>query len=238
MATKPTLINSVVRATHLLDALGAARSPQPAKKLARTVGIPLPTAYHLLRTLVHEGYVEHTDEGYSLGDQAAALGRGAEPHRVRRTLRELHRELHAATYLSTYTDGEVELSEIVDSPAAPRIDLWVGFTEAAHATALGKALLTGLPDDDRREFVSRHALSSLTPHTLTSPRTLMAQVGQPARFTIDREEYLLGVVCVAVQVPGRPQAVAVSVSTNRADQVLARVDELHRAAGLVALSTA
>ncbi|MGC5617660.1 IclR family transcriptional regulator [Georgenia sp. Z1491] len=236
MATKPTLINSVVRATHLLDALGDARSPQPAKKLARAVGIPLPTAYHLLRTLVHEGYVEHTNEGYALGDQAAALGRGAEPHRVRRVLRGLHDALHAAAYLSTYADGEALLTEVVDSPEAPRIDMWVAFDEAAHATALGKALLTSLPDDDRREFVARHTFADLTPHTLTSPRAFMAQIGRQVPFAVDREEYLLGVVCVAVQVPGRAQAVAVSVPAGRAEQVLARIDELHRTAGLVALA--
>lgn len=67
MATRPTLIDSVVRALSILDAVGAAELPQPAKKLARETGIPLPTAYHLLRTLVHERYLQRSPARYSLG---------------------------------------------------------------------------------------------------------------------------------------------------------------------------
>jgi hypothetical protein len=52
MIGEATLIVSVQRALNLLDAVGADR-PLPAKTLARRTGLPLPTAYHLVRTLVH-----------------------------------------------------------------------------------------------------------------------------------------------------------------------------------------
>lgn len=236
MATQPTLINSVTRALHLLDAVGAAESPQPAKRLARATGIPLPTTYHLLRTLVHEGYLERTQQGYVLGDRVDALSQGAQTRRVRHVLHRLHDHLHAAAYLAALDDGEIVLTEIVDSPAAPRTDLWVGFHDAAHATALGKAVLAALPEESRRAYVATHPLVDLTPHTVTSPRALMDEVARAAGLAVDREEYALGVVCAAVPVPGHPQAVAVSVPARRAREVLGRADELRRAARLVALA--
>ncbi|GAA4286924.1 helix-turn-helix domain-containing protein [Georgenia daeguensis] len=88
MAAQPTLINSVVRALNLLDAVGAAGGPVPAKRLAHAVGLPLATTYHLLRTLVHEGYLARTPEGYVIGERVDALAAGvAMPERSRQAPR-------------------------------------------------------------------------------------------------------------------------------------------------------
>ncbi|WP_159045551.1 helix-turn-helix domain-containing protein, partial [Streptomyces puniciscabiei] len=51
-----TLIGSVQRAMRLLETVATHVYGAPAKQLARETGLALPTAYHLLRTLVHEGY--------------------------------------------------------------------------------------------------------------------------------------------------------------------------------------
>lgn len=73
MPDGPTLINSVRRAVHLLDAVGSAGGPVPAKALARRTQLPLATTYHLLRTLVHEGYLTRQQGGYVLGDRLTTL---------------------------------------------------------------------------------------------------------------------------------------------------------------------
>jgi IclR family transcriptional regulator, acetate operon repressor len=237
VAAQPTLINSVVRALNLLDAVGAASGPVPAKRLAHAVGLPLPTAYHLLRTLVHEGYLARTADGYVVGDRVDALAAGgAQPRRSRQVLQQLHDELGAAAYLSVLDDGEIRLAEIVDSPSAPRTDLWVGFHDAAHATALGKAVLATLPESDRRDYLSRHPLVDLTPRTVTSARALLHELDAESDIAVDHEEYALGTVCLATPVPESPMAVAVSVPVQRAAAVLARADVLRRAARLVALA--
>lgn len=54
-----TLIGSVQRAMRLLEAVAGHECGAPAKQLARETGLALPTTYHLLRTLVHEGYLRH-----------------------------------------------------------------------------------------------------------------------------------------------------------------------------------
>lgn len=244
MAGEPTLIGSVRRALHLLDAVGAASSPLPAKALARRTGQRLPTTYHLLRTLVHEGYLRRVDGGYVLGDRVSALvGPGtpsARAARIRPILRGLHDDLHAAAYLSLLDDGEIRLVEVVDSPAAPRVDLWVGFSQAAHATALGKAVLSALPEQDRRGYLSAHELPDLTQHTITDPAELLRRLGTSRDYALDREEYALGTACVATAVPSPTLvgAVAVSVPVQRVGPVLDHGDVLRRAARLVAYAVA
>jgi IclR family transcriptional regulator, acetate operon repressor len=203
----PTLITSVQRAFRLLEAVSTHDNGAPAKQLARETGLPLATAYHLLRTLVHDGYLDKLgDGGFVLGDRLQSLqttGRGqALLSRVRPTLAALRDELATAAYLTFYEDGEIRVAEIVDSARAPRVDLWVGFEDAGHATALGKSVLRELDDEARKDYLSRHHLADLTPRTITSrPELLRRLDASPvAPAVTDLEEYTLGTVCVAVPV--------------------------------------
>ncbi|MGW1749591.1 IclR family transcriptional regulator [Streptomyces sp. NPDC002092] len=203
----PTLITSVQRALRLLEAASAHENGAPAKQLARETGLPLATAYHLLRTLVHDGYLRKLGDGaFVLGDRLQTLrttGRGqALLSRVRPTLAALRDEFATAAYLTFYEDGEIRVAEIVDSARAPRVDLWVGFEDAGHATALGKSVLRELDDEARKDYLSRHHLADLTPRTITSrPELLRRLDASPvAPAVTDLEEYTLGTVCVAVPV--------------------------------------
>jgi DNA-binding IclR family transcriptional regulator len=246
VAGEPTLIESVRRALNLLNVVGEADRPLPAKTLARRAGLPLPTAYHLLRTLVHEGYLTRLGGlGYVLGDRIAALSgpRGdtaAQVARAHPILKQLHEDVSAAAYLSVLADGEITLVDVVDSPATPRVDLWVGFHDAAHATALGKAVLSALDDSTRRAYLADHELPDLTPHTVTDQRVLLRQLSAAGEYAFDREEYALGTACVAAPVPSRSliAAVAVSVPANQVGRVLERGDALRRAARLIAFAEA
>ncbi|MEZ5095915.1 MAG: IclR family transcriptional regulator C-terminal domain-containing protein [Nocardioides sp.] len=160
------------------------------------------------------------------------------PGRTHRVLRQLHDELGAAAYLSVLDDNCIRLVDVADSPEAPRTDMWVGFDDAAHATALGKAVLAALPDDTRRDYLASHPLVDLTPSTLTSPRVLLAELDHSPMLTVDREEYAVGTTCLAVPVPSQRMtaAVAISVPVQRQDRVTGAEQALRRAARLVALS--
>ncbi|MEW2511467.1 IclR family transcriptional regulator C-terminal domain-containing protein [Streptomyces sp. NPDC046870] len=203
----PTLIGSVQRAFRLLEAVSAHENGAPAKQLARETGLPLATAYHLLRTLLHDGYVRKLDDGgFVLGDRLdslhAAGGAQSLLSRVRPALAALRDELSTPAYLTFYEDGEIRVAEIVDGPRAPRVDLWVGFEDAGHATALGKSVLRELDEEARRDYLSRHHLADLTPRTVTSLPELLRRIESPpmAPAVTDLEEYALGTVCVAVPV--------------------------------------
>ncbi|WP_395570496.1 IclR family transcriptional regulator [Streptomyces sp. BK79] len=203
----PTLISSVQRAFRLMEAVGAHEGGVPAKQLARETGLALATTYHLLRTMVHDGYVRKLDDGtFVLGEKLGELHGGSREQaalsRVRPTLTELRDGLSAAAYLTFYEDGEIRVAEVVDGPKAPRVDLWVGFEEAGHATALGKCVLRELDGEARADYLSRHTMNDLTPRTITYPAELLRRLdaaGQSPAVT-DLEEYALGTACVAVPV--------------------------------------
>ncbi|TMQ95866.1 IclR family transcriptional regulator [Actinomadura soli] len=202
---KPTLIASVQRALRLMEAVASHPSGAPAKLLAREARLPLATTYHLLRTLAHEGYATRLSDGaWVLGDRVGALHKQSRTQQlialVRPILLSLRDELGAAAYFSMHVDDEIHLIDVADGPRAPRVDLWVGFQDAAHATALGKCVLSQFGDDRRRDYLSRHPLVDLTPHTITEPARLIRSLDSSGALMLDREEYALGTGCAAVPV--------------------------------------
>ena len=235
--TGPTLISSVQRALRLLDEVGGASAPLTAKVLATRADLPLPTTYHLLRTLVYEGYLDRLDGGYVLGTRFDALADRQLgqliPTRARPILRALHDTLGMATYLGFYDSGagEITVTDVIDSPRSPRIEAVVPLQEGTHATALGKSILGALPDAERNDWFASHRFADLTSHTVTDERAILAQL-RPDATSIDREEYCLGTACLAspLEVDGMVGAVGVSFPIHRLRAASAASDELERAA--------
>ncbi|WP_406688756.1 IclR family transcriptional regulator [Saccharopolyspora sp. ID03-671] len=241
--SEPTLIASVQRALRLLEVVGQHPSGITAKCLARNTGLALPTTYHLLRTLVHEGYLTKLDDGaFIVGEQVAGLHDAAQAQQLRSTIRstmiELREDLSAATYLARYDDGEVLVDEIVDSPRTPRVDAWVDFRQAAHATAVGKCLLSGLSKDERTDHFRRHPPEGLTPRTITGLRDLV-EAPRSALVT-DTEEYSLGTACLAapIRVADLPVTLAISFPARKLATTRDYVRPLRAAAERISRSLA
>lgn len=227
-SSAPTLIVSVQRALRLLEAVAAHPGGAVAKALARDTGFPLATTYHLLRTLAFEGYLRRLPDGvYVLSDGIPSLLDGERTQavvgRIRAALATLRDETRAAAYLSVFEHGEIVLKEIVDGPRMPRVEQWVGFQDAAHATALGKAVLGALRPDTCRAYLSEHPLHALTPRTITDRRRLLDDLVTSVAqgVAIDREEYAVGTLCVASPVFANSVvgALAISLPARRRDEL-------------------
>ena len=237
---RPTLIASVRRALRLMEVVASHPAGAPAKQLARQADLPLATAYHLLRTLVHDGYVVRTADGlYLLGDRVDSLHSRRRIQvllgRVREVLSDLRDELGAAAYLCVYEEGEIRIIDVADGPRNPRVELWVDMNDSAHATALGKCVLSQLGSDERRDHLARHPLVSLTPYTITHPGELERRLG--ASVALDAEEYVLGTGCAAVPVTDATGttvgALAVSCSPDRLPGIQASAARIQAAAARI-----
>lgn len=239
---KPTLIASVQRALHLMEAVASHPNGAPAKQLAREARLPLATTYHLLRTLAHEGYASRLPEGvWVLGDRVEALHGQSKTQqllaRIRPTLVALRDELGVASYFGMHEDGEIRIIDIADGPRTPRVDLWVGFDEAAHATAIGKCVLGQLDDELRMDYLSRHPLVDLTPNTITEPHELLRILQGSVGLSLDHEEYAIGTGCAAVPVTDATGAVvgalAVSCRTTKLPKIEASVHRMKATAARI-----
>jgi IclR family acetate operon transcriptional repressor len=79
---------------------------------------------------------------------------------------------------------------------------------------VGKALLSQLPDEAVRELLARTGMRAATPHTITDPDTLLAELAKIRRegHAMDEGEQEIGVRCVAVPVQGALGTLGISVS--------------------------
>ncbi|MFF2189074.1 IclR family transcriptional regulator [Streptomyces sp. NPDC058155] len=237
----PTLIGSVRRALRLLESAGAHPNGAPAKQLAREAGLPLPTAYHLLRTLTHEGYLRREKGVFFLGDAVDRLvsGQGPGIARPRRTMAESMeycRDLIGApVYFAVYREGEIEVVAVADSPAAPAVAEWADFRETGHAHAIGQCLLSQLDEAARQDHLDRHPVGPLTPYSVADRRALLSRLGARGRTGpfLERQEYVLGQVCAAVPVTHGPTvaALATSVPLHQERKLLPNVERLCKEIG-------
>ncbi|MFJ8131257.1 IclR family transcriptional regulator [Streptomyces hydrogenans] len=242
MATQtaaPTLIGSVQRALRLLEAVASHEDGAPAKQLARETGLPLPTTYHLLRTLTHEGYLLRDKGAFYLGEAAARLaGGGAVQNRrikIEDSLARWRDEIGVPVYFALYRDGEIELVSVADTPNSPAVEEWADFRETGHAHAIGQCLLSQLDLRSRQDHLDRHPVEAITPYTVRNRRILLDRLGGLGRMEplVERQEYALGTVCAAIPITAGSTAatLAISLPLHQEERLLPAVERLRTEIG-------
>ncbi|MFJ7496201.1 IclR family transcriptional regulator [Streptomyces sp. NPDC097727] len=230
----PTLIGSVQRALRLLEAVGAHRDGAPAKQLAREAGLPLPTAYHLLRTLTHEGYLRRDNGVFLFGTAAERLvDEGSLQNRRSRMTESLSRwrdTIGAPVYCAVYREGEIELIAVADNPTTPAVDECASFRETGHAHAIGQCLLSRLDEQAREDHLDRHPVRPLTRYSVRDRSAFLERLRSLERMepVIERQEYALGTVCAAIPITAgfTAAAMAISVPLEQEDRLLPAVEQL------------
>jgi DNA-binding IclR family transcriptional regulator len=243
-----TLIGSVQRAMRLLECVAAREYGATAKQLAREAQLALPTTYHLLRTLVHEGYLRREKGLFFLGDAAERLGRSGARQKRRSTVEDAlagwRDMLGVPVYYAVYRAGEIEVVSVADTPGNPAVAEWADFRETGHAHAIGQCLLSQLDDEARRDHVDRHPVRTITPYTVPDAHALLRRLESIGRMepVFERQEYMLGTVCAALPLTAGTTAatVAFSLPCRQAERLLPVVrrlqNEMGRLVGALALS--
>ena len=210
-ANEPSgLIGSAQRALNVLEVVASAGDGITAKAVARRAGFKLSTTYHLLNTLVHEGYLIRLGHGrgfglgYKLGSLyqklCAELDVGQS---LRDELHALHLRAEAPAYYTVFRDTEVVVAAVADSPTFPRANpIDFGFHEAAHATAFGKVMLASLPARQRREYLAGAGMPRLTSRTTVRATDLDTELTAVSRsgMALEIEEFQPELACLSAPV--------------------------------------
>jgi DNA-binding IclR family transcriptional regulator len=228
-ASKPApqdgLLGSVRRALKVLEIVAAAGDGIPAKAIARRAGFTLSATYHLLRTLVYEGYLVHlpNSRGYGLGYKVSGLHLAlhrelAGTARVNDALMAAHLQAGVAMYFTTIRDdAHLVVADVVDSPEARRAQpLDVGFHEAGHASAYGKLLLAYMPEADRREYLASFGLRAITEKTVTHAGELEQELVEVRErgVAVEVEQFQPDLACVAAPVRSATGAVIAAIAAS------------------------
>jgi DNA-binding IclR family transcriptional regulator len=238
-----------LRLFSLLELIAGRERLVTLQGLVQETGLPKPTLHRMLQQLESAGLLVRESDGRHYGT-GARLRRMAESlllndvhHGARHAvLRGLVDELGESCNITALSGNEVVYLDRVETPEPLRFYLRPGSRVPAHCSASGKLLLGQLSPVQRRKLLAHAPLRPYTPRTVTDLEALETELKRVRRdgFALDDEEFLPGLVCVAVLVPsegGRSnQCVAVQAPVMRltADKALHLLPALQRAAEAIA----
>ena len=201
--------SSTLKALSVLEALVRAPGAVTLTELMQATGLPKPSLHRTLSLFEDAGFVQREPAGraYAVGPRLASLGlailRNDRAASLRRgILRQLVADVGETCNLAMLRRGEVIYLDRVEADWPLRLHLPVGSTVPAHCCASGKLLLALLPAAERDALVASLPLPRYTEHTITDRALLAKELDRivATGYSVDDEEYVLGVACVAVPV--------------------------------------
>ncbi len=214
--------SSLRRAFALLEAFTADRPELSVRELADRSGVPRSTAHRIARELTAWGALERGAGGLRLGVKLFELGtRAPSPATLREAaspyLHTLNEVSGLTANLAILEGGEIVYLEKIATASLRVPHSRLGGRGAAHATALGKAILA-YSDAATVDGIARGSLAPLTAATVTSETRLRAELAGVRRegLAYDVEESRAGLFCVAAPVFDAHGAVLAAVSVTGA----------------------
>jgi DNA-binding IclR family transcriptional regulator len=220
-------VKSSERTIDVLEYLAATDDEPTLTAMARTLDVPKSSLHKLLATLENRGWVETdvaTHTRYRLGLRALLVGtRYLEGDRVVQSLEPvlmaLSEKYQEATHLGRLDGADVVYLSKKESTHPFRMYSAVGRRLPAHATAMGKAMLSLKPWAEVDALLPE-PLPALTPSTITDRDTLRLELETIAArgYAIDDEESaeLLRAVAVPLRFDAESaNAISISAPTMR-----------------------
>lgn len=206
----PAQVPAATRALRVLRFLASQPEPVPLERIARAVGVPRSSAYHLVNAMIAEGFVTHVEDEhrYALGVAAFEVGSGytrqAPLQRIaRRPLAELVDSLAQSGHLAVLHGRDVYYVLEERAAGKPVLVSDVGVRLPAHITASGRAILARLPPaqvralfPDRDAFVSRRGTG---PTSLSALNSLLSETRQRG-YATEEDDVTPGFSSLAVEV--------------------------------------
>ena len=199
-----------LRLVALLEVIASSGHPVSLPALTSATGLPKPTLHRMLQQLEGAGLLRRESDGrhYATG---ARLRRLAENlllhdslHGARHAvLRRLVDEVGESCNLTALSGSEVVYLDRVETAAPLRFYLQPGSRVPVHCSASGKIFLAQMTREQRGRLLAHAPLERCTPRTITDLDRLEREIKRVQRehLAIDDEEFLPGLVCVAVLVP-------------------------------------
>jgi DNA-binding IclR family transcriptional regulator len=247
--TEKTHPSPGLRLFELLEVLVREARPLTLSEIVGTSGWPKPTVHRLLAQLEAGELLQREPDGrrYALAPRLLRLSEsalaGSTQQGVRHAvLRQLVAEVGESCNYTALSGAEVVYLDRIESAFPLQLNLRPGTRVPVHCSASGKLLLAQLTAAQRNALLEGLPLTRYTATTLCTREALDAEFKRIRRegYAVDAEEFVDGLVCVAVPVRG-PQghlrsAVALQAPVTRMSlaQALEKLPRLQEAAQALA----
>ncbi|MBQ8537551.1 MAG: IclR family transcriptional regulator [Clostridia bacterium] len=227
-APMEVLNRTLQRGLAILELLAETPQGMTLGQIAAHLDLPKSSAFNLLHTLEDAKYLRMTPQGaYQLSLKMFEVGAQAVNQVdvtavLRQYMGDIHQALDETTHLGVQSGLEVLYIDKLESTQSIRMASRIGARMPLYATAMGKAFLACMTDDEVRALYKGQPLTPLTPNTLTDVEALIRQLHEVRRsgVAMEREENSPDVSCMAVVIRNRQNepvyALSISAPSFRA----------------------
>jgi len=225
--SKPNnLVQTIERTSLILDILGQSPQGISIRELSAKIKLPKGTTHRLLSSLSYFGYVRQDSKtrNYFLGLKLVELGnlllsqldlrKEAEPF-----LRDLAERTKETVHMVFLDRGEIvyiDKVELDHNPSGLRMASRIGLRNPAHSSAVGKVLLSHLPEEELNGLIKEKGLPKRTENTITDLIQLKEHLKavRTQGYAIDDEENEKGIRCVAAPLYNEIGKVVAAISIS------------------------
>lgn len=202
-------IQSLERAFAILEEVARNRDGINLADLSKAVGLHNSTTFHLVKTMAQLGYISHVRDSkrYRIGAKLFTLAAGALEENsflalATPVLETLTGDTGAAAHFAIRSGNDIVVIARTAGTGLLQMVHRTGAQRPAHATALGKVLISALNDAQIRQFLGKPPLRRFTANTIVERDTLLREIVEVRRKGIayDDGEFDEEVRCVAVPV--------------------------------------
>jgi DNA-binding IclR family transcriptional regulator len=227
------IIQSLDKGLHLLEIIEHETYPVSLNTLYTKLGWDKATILRMCTTLERRGYLyrDPATKAYSLGLKIFGLYQSIMSNidvqkTARPCLEKIERETGESTHLGFIFEKSVVFVDKVMGRDLSPVNVQIGGREPLHCTALGKAFLAFIENEERTVYIEE-PLRKYTSSTFNSLAELNRDLLETRTrgYALDNEEYVTGVRCVAAPILNRetkPVAmIGISVPVERLPDQLA-----------------
>lgn len=223
LAAHTQSVPALDRALTVLEVIAKSKAGLTLSDLVLETGLPKSSAHCLLITLQRRGYLHRNEKnsrymldlklftlanmalgGMKLRDQAAPF------------LKALMEKTRLTTHLAILNQQEAAVVAKFEPPGVFRLATWIGKRMDMHCTALGKALIAYLPQEQLDRIIKEHGLPRHNDNTLCSLRKLKDDLARTVQrgYAIEEEEDEIGFCCIGAPIfhPERQPIASISIS--------------------------
>lgn len=215
--------NPTLRVIRILELVDSSASGLSLSAIAERLLLPKGTISPILKTLAAMNYITLEGNLYRIGPRSFELGLSYTSGQnalsiVRREMRGIAEETDETCQMGVLSGRDVHYILKEEAHTMISIKSEVGRNLPAHVTGLGKALLSGLTDDEIRSLYKDYDFNPFTPHSIMDVDTLLHDLHKirAAGIAYEDEESTPEICCAAVPLSENGQfKAAISVTVPK-----------------------
>jgi len=175
------LVAGLEKGLAVIEAFDQERPRLTISEVAERTGLTRAAARRYLLTLTHLGFVHQERKMFALAPRVLRLAQSYMhsarlPRVVQPALLELAHRLREASAASVLDDADAICIAATTAGRNVSNTLQAGIRVPAYCTANGRVLVAALPQAQADNWLAQQTLRALTPHTITRPEQLRAEL--------------------------------------------------------------